>query len=102
MDADWALVRTVIDIEAAYQRLSQAELCTQAGVDRTVLHNLGKGRPASDAMLRRLEGVLGMPRLFLYLVATHDLAAIEDTKASEDLIRIVRHKIQEAGQQNLG
>lgn len=98
MNEDWELVREVIDIEAAYKRLSQTELCTAAGVDRTVLHNLAKGRGVSDAVLRRVESVLGMPRLFLHLVARHDVEAIEQTGSDPDLIRLIRQKINEANQ----
>lgn len=96
VEPDWELVRAVIDIEAGYRLLTQAELCEEAGIERTVLHNLGKGRPVSDASLRRIESVLGMPRMFLLLIARHDEQAIEETDANRDLVRLVRQMINEA------
>lgn len=92
---DWALVRAVIDAETAFQGRTQTDLCKTAGIDRTVLQTLGRGRPVTDATLRRVEGALSLPREFLRYVAHVDFEAMEETTASPDLIRFVRRRALE-------
>lgn len=92
---DWALVRQVIDAETAFQGRTQTELCEAAGIDRTALQHMTKGRPPSDATLRRIEGALALPREFLLYVAHKDYGAMEQTDASPDLIRFVKRRATE-------
>lgn len=92
---DWRLVRAVIDAETAFQGRTQTELCKTAGIDRTVFTTMNRGRPVTDAILRRIEGALGLPREFLLYVARHDFGAMEETDASGDLIRFIRRRATE-------
>lgn len=91
-EPDWRLVRIVIDAETAFQGRTQAELCQSAGIDRTVFTSMTRGRGVSDAILRRIEGALALPREFLHYVATNDYDAMAETSASPDLIRFVRRR----------